>query len=119
MPAERGRVNLSLCPPRGALPPRLAQGHRAPCPTGNREGRQKSEIIPHAPSPESAGIGRISNDGAGEECILILAEDLLKEIDVFAEQKGYTRSGLLAHAAKKMIVEAEEHGRRPSGRRAR
>jgi predicted RNase H-like HicB family nuclease len=32
-----------------------------------------------------------------------LPEDLLKAIDAFAERQGYTRSGLLAHAAKRMI----------------
>ena len=33
---------------------------------------------------------------------ITLPEDVLRQIDAFAERGGYTRSGLLAHAAKKL-----------------
>jgi len=32
-----------------------------------------------------------------------LPEDVLKQVDTFAEAHGYTRSGFLAHAAKRVI----------------
>lgn len=53
-------------------------------------------LIP-APDPTKARAVRLS---------VTLPKGLLKEIDAFAERQGYTRSGLLAHAAKHMIEDA-------------
>ena len=38
---------------------------------------------------------------------ITLPEDVLQEIDRYAEVQGYTRSGFLAHAARKVIHEEE------------
>ena len=35
-----------------------------------------------------------------------LPDDVLKQIDNYAEAHGYTRSGLLAQAAKKLMTDA-------------
>jgi predicted RNase H-like HicB family nuclease len=48
-----------------------------------------------------------------------LPEDLLKEIDAFAKRQGYTRSGLLAHAAKSMIERAPRAEARTTRKRSR
>jgi predicted RNase H-like HicB family nuclease len=51
-------------------------------------------LIP-APNPKARAV-RLS---------ITLPEDVLQEIDRYAEAQGYTRSGFLAHAAKKVIRE--------------
>lgn len=37
---------------------------------------------------------------------ITLPEDVLRRIDAYAERHGYTRSGFIAHAAKRMIKAA-------------
>jgi HicB_like antitoxin of bacterial toxin-antitoxin system len=61
-----------------------------------RENRDAVAILVKAP-PATAKAIRVS---------VTLPEDELKQIDKFAAEHGYTRSGLLLHASKKAIGEA-------------
>lgn len=62
------------------------------------ENRDGIPVLVPAPAPKGRAV-RLS---------ITLPEDVLRQIDTFAEREGYTRSGLLAHAAKKLT------GGRPS-----
>ncbi len=56
------------------------------------ENRDGIPILVPAPAPKGRAV-RLS---------ITLPEDLLRQIDAFAKREGYTRSGLLAHAAKSL-----------------
>lgn len=73
------------------------------------------------PIPEPSSLERMMADAANKDAVAILVpapaqtaktirvnitlpEDLLREIDHYAEANGYTRSGFLALAAKKVMA---------------
>jgi predicted RNase H-like HicB family nuclease len=63
----------------------------------DRENRDAVAILVKAP-PATAKAVRVN---------MTIPEDELEQIDRFAAEQGYTRSGFLLHAAKKAIAEAE------------
>ena len=63
----------------------------------DRENRDAVAILVKAP-PATAKAVRVN---------MTLPEDELEQIDKFAAEHGYTRSGFLLHAAKKAIDAAE------------
>jgi predicted RNase H-like HicB family nuclease len=64
----------------------------------DRENRDAVAILVKAqPAPATAKAVRVN---------MTLPEDELEQIDRFAAERGYTRSGFLLHAAKKAIGEA-------------
>ena len=77
------------------------------------ENRDGIPILVPAPAPKGRAV-RLS---------ITLPEDVLRQIDTFAEREGYTRSGLLAHAAKKLTGGSpsigEKRGRIMEGSSAR
>jgi predicted RNase H-like HicB family nuclease/uncharacterized protein (DUF1778 family) len=62
----------------------------------DRESRDAVAILVKAPQATSKAV-RVN---------LTIPEDELEQIDKFAAEQGYTRSGFLLHAAKRAIVEA-------------
>jgi predicted RNase H-like HicB family nuclease len=79
---------------------------------------EDGEAVPEPSSLESVKADTLHRDGVAIMVRLVseakkavrvnitLPEDALREIDAFAEQHGYTRSGLLVQAAKRMIEAA-------------
>lgn len=76
---------------------------------------EDGEAVPEPSSLESVMADAAHRDGVAIMVRLVsearkavrvnitLPEDALREIDAFAEQHGYTRSGLLVQAAKRMM----------------
>ncbi|HYB10889.1 MAG TPA: type II toxin-antitoxin system HicB family antitoxin [Alphaproteobacteria bacterium] len=60
------------------------------------ENRDGVAVLVDAPARHARKIVRLN---------ITLPKDVLQEIDRFAESQGYTRSGFLAHAARKVIRE--------------
>jgi predicted RNase H-like HicB family nuclease len=79
----------------------------------DRENRDAVAILVKAP-PATAKAVQVN---------MTIPEDELEQIDKFAVDQGYTRSGFLLHAAKRAISAAETKGERseagPAERRSR
>jgi predicted RNase H-like HicB family nuclease len=79
----------------------------------DRENRDAVAILVKAP-PATAKAVRVN---------MTIPEDELEQIDKFAIEQGYTRSGFLLHAAKRAISAAKIRGERseagPAERRSR
>ncbi len=77
-----------------------ADGEKIPSPSSlervmiDPENRDGVAVLVSAPLPPVRAV-RVN---------ITLPEDVLREIDAFAESNGYTRSGFLAHAARKALV---------------
>ncbi len=69
----------------------------------DRENRNAVAILVEAPTRGSRTV-RVN---------ITLSEEVLREIDAFAEEKGYTRSGLIVRAAKTLL---ERGAKRKPGR---
>ncbi len=59
----------------------------------DRENRDGVAILVETPTPQSRTV-RVN---------ITLSEDMLREIDAFAEEKGYTRSGLIVRATRTLM----------------
>ena len=71
----------------------------------NRENRDTVAILVKAP-PATAKAVRVN---------MTIPEDELDQIDKFAGEHGYTRSGFLLHAAKRAINAAKTKSERGAG----
>lgn len=71
----------------------------------DRENRDGVAILVEAPPQQSRTV-RVN---------ITLSEDMLREIDAFAEEKGYTRSGLIVRAARTLM----ERGAKSKSRRGK
>lgn len=68
----------------------------------DRENRDAVAILVDAPAPAGKAV-RVN---------ITLPEDVLRDIDAFAEREGYSRSGFIAKAARGALAEASPGGRR-------